>query len=212
MLGRTSGEPLEPGKLIVLNGTSSAGKTSLGKAIQTTSPEPWILTGIDHWWSRLPDRYLDDEAAHPDGFQSIYQGSGQARRTVGFRIGPTFRRLMYGLHRSVRGLVETGNNVIVDYLPFDEDLRRDAVTSWSDLGCHLIGVKPPIEVSEQWERERGDRDLGQARAMYTAAQALGRYDLVIDPSLGTPEDAARVVLDHVASATPSALKEVLDGL
>ena len=165
--------------------------------MQDGDPQPWILTGIDHFWSRLPRRYLEDEAGNPDGFRSVYAGEGDARRTVGYVVGPTFRRLMHGLHRTVAALVETGNHVIVDYLPFDDDLARDAVSVWASLDGVLVSVRPPLEASERWERERGDRDLGQARAMFDQANAFGTYDLVVDTSAGPPEMAAARVLAYL---------------
>ncbi len=191
------------GRLVILNGTSSAGKTTLGRAVQDLDEAPWILTGVDHYWSRLPRRYLDDEAGNPDGFRSIYDGEGEARRTVGFVVGPTFRRLMYGLHRAVAALVGSGNHVLVDYLPFDDDLARVAVSVWADLGSMLVAVRPPLAVAERWERERGDRDLGQARVMFEQAYAFGRFDLTIDPSTTSPREGAERLLAHLRAGEPA---------
>jgi chloramphenicol 3-O phosphotransferase len=195
--------PVSRGRLVILNGTSSAGKTTLGRAVQDVDAAPWILTGVDHYWSRLPRRYLEDEIGNPDGFRSLYEGEGEARRTVGFVVGPTFRRLMYGLHRTVAALVEAGNDVLVDYLPFDEAMARDAVAVWADLDGVLVAVRPPLEVSERWERERGDRDLGQARVMFEQAHSFGRFDLVVDTSAAPAEAAAGLVLAHLRLAEPA---------
>ena len=37
----------QPGRVIILNGGSSAGKTTLGRALQSAIPGPWLLLGID---------------------------------------------------------------------------------------------------------------------------------------------------------------------
>lgn len=58
---------LEPGKIVFLNGTSSAGKTTLAKALQASLDEPYLCMGIDHFLSSVPQRlfvYTDDEN-HP---------------------------------------------------------------------------------------------------------------------------------------------------
>lgn len=45
---------LKPGTLIVLNGGSSAGKTTLAEAFQDIATEPWLLIGIDAFYRSLP--------------------------------------------------------------------------------------------------------------------------------------------------------------
>lgn len=108
-------------------------------------------------------------------------------------------------------LVEVGNNVVVDYVVFDRDLLRDAATCWAELDGVFVGTKPPLEVSEEWERKRGDRDLGQARCAFAATHAHGRYDLVIDPSVSSPEESARLILAHLRVGHPRmALRQLRD--
>jgi chloramphenicol 3-O phosphotransferase len=46
--------------IIVLNGTSSAGKTTLGKALQDVLPTPYLLIGIDTVVFALPRRYVNE--------------------------------------------------------------------------------------------------------------------------------------------------------
>lgn len=48
--------------LILLNGTSSAGKTTLAKALQDALPTPYLLVGIDTVVFALPGRYVNDAA------------------------------------------------------------------------------------------------------------------------------------------------------
>ncbi|REO54295.1 phosphotransferase-like protein, partial [Mycobacterium tuberculosis] len=47
------------GKLILLNGGSSAGKTSLALAFQDLAAECWMHIGIDLFWFALPPEQLD---------------------------------------------------------------------------------------------------------------------------------------------------------
>ena len=42
------------GTLILLNGGSSAGKTTLARAFQDLDPACWMLLGIDLFWGALP--------------------------------------------------------------------------------------------------------------------------------------------------------------
>ena len=48
-----------PGRIILLNGTSSSGKTTLVRALQAILPDPWLEIGIDRFVFALPKAYLD---------------------------------------------------------------------------------------------------------------------------------------------------------
>ena len=43
--------------IIFLNGASSAGKTSLGKALQDVLNEPYVLLGLDTFFHTVPARW-----------------------------------------------------------------------------------------------------------------------------------------------------------
>ena len=51
------------GRVVILNGGSSAGKTTLARALQSTLPEPWLLLGIDLMIWTLPPEMIN----RPDG-------------------------------------------------------------------------------------------------------------------------------------------------
>ena len=57
-------------QVIVLNGASSAGKTTLGRALQERLAEPFMLLGLDTCFQMAPDRWAggpEGEFRH-DGF------------------------------------------------------------------------------------------------------------------------------------------------
>ena len=47
--------------MIVLNGGSSAGKSSLARALQDTLPGPWLTLGVDTFIGTLPASMLAGE-------------------------------------------------------------------------------------------------------------------------------------------------------
>ncbi|KTD15641.1 Chloramphenicol phosphotransferase-like protein [Legionella gratiana] len=49
---------MKKGKLILINGASSAGKTSLCRAFQDHAQEMWVRLGIDHFWFIMPPNKL----------------------------------------------------------------------------------------------------------------------------------------------------------
>ena len=59
----------QPGRILFLNGGSSAGKTTLGRSLQSVLSDPWLLLGIDLLIWTLPPEMIDD----PEGL-SVSEG------------------------------------------------------------------------------------------------------------------------------------------
>jgi chloramphenicol 3-O phosphotransferase len=57
----------------------------------------------------------------------------------------------------------------------------------------LVGLFAPLDVLEQRELERGDRDIGLARWQHRRVHAGIRYDLEIDTAVRSPNETARII-------------------
>jgi len=90
------------GRVILLNGASSSGKTSLAKALLPLLSEPWFRVPVDAIGAlRSPThaRQLDDA-----------------------EVQEMLRRTRLGYHRVVAALVSAGNDVVMGY-PLSEPWR-----------------------------------------------------------------------------------------
>ena len=47
----------QEGQAILLNGTSSSGKTTLAKVLQQKLKEPYLYVSLDQYRDSLPDKY-----------------------------------------------------------------------------------------------------------------------------------------------------------
>lgn len=195
---------MSPGRIIVLNGTSSSGKSTLAKALQAALPEPALVIGIDTFVFALPSRYLDQPL-----WSEVFRYVRDDGATDGpFRIetGPLGEELVSGMHRSVAALATAGLDVIVDHVLLEAAWLDECGRLWSDREWWLVGVRCPLAVVEQRERERRDRTLGQAAAQYAVVHAhAGTYDVEVDTSELSPETAAaRIVaaIDERRSRRP----------
>ncbi|HYF75926.1 MAG TPA: hypothetical protein VD973_02250 [Symbiobacteriaceae bacterium] len=173
------------GTILVLNGTSSSGKTTLLKAFQNLMDEPYVDAGLDKFLFMLPKRFLNDAGY----WQQVMEPT---------RSGPIGLQLIAGMHRSIAALAATGNHVVADHVLIDPRWLRDCAEVMAPLPAYLIGVRCPLAVVEQRERDRKDRTLGQARQQYDLVHAHGIYDFEVDTSAAGPDEAARALQAFLA--------------
>ncbi|HEY6747588.1 MAG TPA: AAA family ATPase [Mycobacteriales bacterium] len=181
--------------IIVLNGTSSAGKTSLAKAVQRRWDGPLLAVGIDTVVFALPGRWLNPPRWHE---VFVYTGSGDALRIT---AGPVGDRLVAGLHRSVTALADQGFDVVVDHVLLSAGWVADAASAFGDRPVLSVGVRCPLAEVVRREAARGDRTLGQARAQFEVVHAYAGYDLEVDTSLADPDTCAARVLASASTHT-----------
>lgn len=185
--------PNTSGTVIILNGASSAGKTSLLRAIQTVMERPFLDAGLDRFIGMMPERYVEMPTWR-EMFGRMY------------RAGPLGNRLVKGMHQAVASLAVTGWNVVADHVFIEREWVYDLATCMSGLRAWLIGVHCPLELLAARERERGDRLIDQAALHFQLAHRHGLYDLEIDTSTAPPDVLANRIKEMVESAVaPSAL-------
>ena len=82
---------MEHGKIILISGTSSSGKSTLAKGLQKSLADPFLHLQLDSYIEMLP-------------------------RTDDWEM---FQRMVRGFNRSVAVMAEEGNNLIVDHVLID---------------------------------------------------------------------------------------------
>lgn len=172
------------GRILLLNGASSSGKTSLGRALLPLLPDPWFLVPADVIGAlRSPSftRELDDA-----------------------EVAAVLRRTRSGYHRAVVGLAEAGNDVVMDY-PLSEPWRLEELLALT-LGYDVTLVDVWCAPEERARREaaRGDRPAGLALSQEHVYDLPDR-DLRVDTTHRLPEAAAaEVAALLVEGRTPTA--------
>ncbi len=96
-------------RIVILNGVGSSGKSSIARALQAITAEPFLHVQMDTFLEMLPERYQD----HPDGltFTTIEEGG---KPSVVIRTGPVAERAFCGMRHAVAAMAAQGNNLIVD--------------------------------------------------------------------------------------------------
>ena len=188
---------LTPGTVILLNGASSSGKTSLVRALQQAFDEPFLDAGLDRFLWMLPKRYL--EAPLWDDVLGLAT-----------EAGATGHRLVLGMHRAIAALSRAGVCVAADHVLVEPSWVDDCAAVLADLPAWLVGVRGPQPVLMEREKARGDRTPGQAAAQHELVHAHGVYDLEVDTSVMSPEECADAIRAALAQGGPSALRRLRD--
>jgi chloramphenicol 3-O phosphotransferase len=142
------------GRLVILNGASSSGKTTLATAFrdqQAALGEFWLLIGIDDFLSKLPPEWLDLGLATGPGARAI-EGLRFTTTPTGraLAVGETCRRLLHVYHRAVAAAARSGLDVVDDVV-IDEGILDDWLEVLAGLQPTWIGVRCSPEMAVERE-------------------------------------------------------------
>ncbi|GGK38826.1 putative O-phosphotransferase [Deinococcus malanensis] len=196
------------GTLVILNGTTSAGKSSTQRALMNLADEPWLAAGVDHFWPFIFGKYNGLTPPADQGFHWIGRSDGATLHVDELRTGPVGYQFFTGIHRAIRAFLDTGFNVVADHCLWDQRLVDECAAVFSGVDAWMVGLHPPLAVSEEWERQRTDKQvLGMSRAVQRLIDGTRvEYDLTFDTSTLTPEACAQEILTAVRERKPQALR------
>jgi chloramphenicol 3-O phosphotransferase len=109
---------------------------------------------------------------------------------------------MAGMHQAIAALSRAGNHVIADHVLVEPAWLRECIHVFGELPAFFVGVRCPLDVLEQREKERRNRTWGQAKAQFGVVHAHGTYDLEVDTSISSPEECARQIKARIESGKP----------
>jgi chloramphenicol 3-O phosphotransferase len=170
-------------RVIVVNGGSSSGKTSIGRQVQGMLSEPWLAASIDDFVDSLPPA-LQDSA---EGFGVAADGA--------VVIGEVFSRLEAAWMAGIAATARAGAPVIVD----DVFLGGAASQArWraalAGLPVAWVGVRCEPAVAAAREASRADREPGMAIRQATAVHRDVVYDVEVDTTRTGLPDCARTIV------------------
>jgi chloramphenicol 3-O phosphotransferase len=177
------------GKLIVLNGGSSSGKTSLAQAFQELVPECWMHLGIDQFWYAIPQSQLDMQQVRPEYHTWDVVVDADGRQWFNLTPGPLLEKAMHARYLAIRVFLDEGINVVADDLIWTHDWLVDFLRIFEGYQVWLVGVHVSDEEGARREVERYSGIPGTNRGSARAAHADMEYDFELDTT-----DAAMPVL------------------
>ena len=161
-------------QIILLNGPSSSGKSTLAGALQglilEKRSERYGVVSIDD--------YLKMSIS-----KTIYEDHV-------FEISDI-------LCNKALEMLETGDGVIIDHVITSERIFEHLKEKLSSGHLRMVHVTCPLHLLRKRERERGDRCPGSAEASAKYLFPGEGYDLVIDTGTKSPAESALVILDNL---------------
>ncbi len=168
---------MNKGKIIVLNGVSSSGKTTLAKAIQETFSEPYIRLSIDDFINMMPEKIIKTD------------------------LGNTVYKSQTIMLQAITMLSDAGTNVVVDnvMLTYFQTLKQ-YVTALHNYPVLLVKVDCPTHELRRREAERGDRNIGQGEGQVNDLEPQSLYDIAVNTFMNTTAECVSFIEKKLASS------------
>nr|WP_145164662.1 zeta toxin family protein [Paenibacillus terrae] len=180
---------MKQGLIVLLNGTSSAGKTSISMELTNQKEILFHHLSIDDFYhnyndfinNKFPDlkpvRKLDDEVIGQIIFDPIIS--------------------MY--YATIKLFSEMGLNVIVDTVIENDKWFNDYLDVLFDYPTLFVGVICSKEELARREQIRGDRRIGLANSQFDKVYSFNEYDLEVNTEELSPAECAEKILSLIKS-------------
>jgi chloramphenicol 3-O phosphotransferase len=166
-------------RIILLNGASSSGKSTLARRLHERLDAPFLLLSAD---------------------QLIDAGVRPARRsdTGPFDwVGAVRPRFFDGFHRCIAGFAAAGNDLVVEHVVERAAWRAQLDHLLAGVDVFWVGVHCDLDEIDRRELTRGDRSPGEGRAHVEIDRIHehGPYDLTVDTTAGATDAVVTTVIE-----------------
>ena len=173
--------------VIVLNGASSSGKSSIALELQGLLSRPYLAFGVDTLVASLPPA----ASTHEPGI--VYGSDGVVA------VGDRFRQLEHAWYQGLAAIARDDVGVIIDEVFLGGRESQDRLRSaLGGLRVVWVGVRCDLEVAVAREVARLERTQGMASSQAMIVHAGVQYDLQVDTTTSTALECATTIADYVA--------------
>ena len=202
---------MAPAQIVILNGPSRSGKTSIAQAMQETHDELWMNIGMDLHIAATAPAYRPGVGLRPQRAEGHVSEPGRVELRVLEDLVPVLYAAMY---ESIAAHARLGLNVVTDvyhhdYYSSPPGILNACARRLLGLPVLFVGVLCPIDVI--WERreatwgqhrEAADDRLLLAVELHQRAARQHSYDMALDTSRLTPDECAEAIRQRIAEGPP----------
>ena len=172
--------------VIVLNGGSSAGKSSIARVLQEMLPGLWLTFGVDTFVEALPGKGDSPRAG------IVHEQGGTISVDAGFRACEA------AWYAGLNAVARAGVPLILDEVFLSGGVGQERLRLALDGSKFLwVGVHCHPDVAAARESRRPNRPTGMARQQALSVHAGVRYDLEVDTTVSSSEQCAQQIASIV---------------
>lgn len=165
---------MKKGKIIILNGVSSSGKTTLAKTIQDRSPIPLYKLDIDDFILMAPDKFNDYE---------------NGDFSVQYKFASKFFYV-------VKLYSDLGFDLIVPYMFFkNSDTLQEFRELLNDYPVLVVNISCSVEELQRREITRENRKIGSAAEQLQLLETDFENSATVDNFINSNETCADKIID-----------------
>lgn len=190
------------GTVIILNGPSGSGKSSIQKEFQNIMmPDLWIKTGIDTLFDApmpniTPENMQYWQMPNPIRWVQTSQDA-QGNNVITLFVGQQGEKVAYAMNSAIAAYAKNGCNVIVDYIAYNQDWLNDLQAKLKGFKTFYIAVEIPLEILEEREAARGTSPKGHARSHYSSVYGDIKYDLIVNSAQNSALEIAHQIKELI---------------
>lgn len=173
-------------QVIVLNGGSSSGKSSIARALQEILPGTWPTFGADVLIDSLPGRGEDPRSG------IVFEPGG------GITVQPAYRAVEDAWYAGLAEMARNGAPLILDEVLLSGAAGQRRLRETLDgLDVLWVGVHCDPAVAAGREANRADRVRGMAVSQAEAVHTGVAYDVEVDTTDCSAEACARSIAKRI---------------
>lgn len=190
------------GTVIILNGPSGSGKSSIQKEFQYLNmPQLWIKTGIDTLFDApmptiTPENMSFWQSPNPIRWVQTSQDEN-SNNIITLFVGEQGEKVAYAMNSAIAAYAKNGCNVIVDYIAYKPEWFDDLQKKLKGIKTYYVAVEIPLEILEQREAARGTSPKGHARSHYFTVYGNKKYDLTVNSATHSAKEIAQQLKDLI---------------
>lgn len=165
---------MEKGRIIFLNGVTSAGKTSIVEALQERDDVFFYVVANDLFQEMVGDKYLQQD------------------------YWKYLSEVIIMMYHTAKLYSDMGKNVLIDGILVErEEIKphyQQLLEILKDNPLDIVWVYCPLEICRQRNIDRGDRYETQSEEQHALMAENIKYSVTVDTSVGSPAECAEIIV------------------